>query len=82
MVAAKQVILYINVLPQPPLTQTKYTYEQLKETSKKDNKASFKNREKANDTTLLKYVWEVKDKYKETLPLKVTSATKLFFVIK
>ena len=31
---------------------------------------SFKNREKANDTTLSKYVWEVKDKYKETPSLK------------
>ena len=36
MVTAKQVILYTNVLPQPPLIQTKYTYEQLRETSKSD----------------------------------------------
>ena len=27
-----------------------------------NHKTSFKNREKANDTTLSKYVWEVKDK--------------------
>ena len=33
-------------------------------------RTAFKNREKANDTTLSKYVWEVKDKYKETLSLK------------
>ena len=73
MVTAKQVILYINALPQPPLIQTKYTWEKLKETSKKpyyNHKTSFKNREKANDTTLSKYVWEVKDKYKETPSLK------------
>ena len=30
------------------------------------HKKSFKNIKKANDTTFLKYVWEVKDKYKET----------------
>ena len=35
-----------------------------------NHKTSFKNREKANDTTLSKYVWEVKDKYKETPSLK------------
>ena len=35
-----------------------------------NHKTSFKNREKANDTTLSKYVWEVKDKYKETPFLK------------
>ena len=33
-------------------------------------RTAFKNREKANDTTLSKYVWEVKDKYKETPFLK------------
>ena len=36
MITAKQVILYINALPQSPLIQTKYAQEQLKETSKKD----------------------------------------------
>ena len=36
MVTAKQVILYKNALPQPPLIQTKYTYKQLRETSRKD----------------------------------------------
>ena len=35
-----------------------------------NHKTSLKNREKANDTTLLKYVWEVKDKYKEMLSIK------------
>ena len=35
-----------------------------------NHKTSFKNREKANDSTLSKYVWEVKDKYKETPFLK------------
>ena len=35
-----------------------------------NHKTSFKNREKANYTTLLKYLWEVKEKYKETPPLK------------
>ena len=35
-----------------------------------NHKTSFKNREKANDTTLSKYVWEVKNKYKETPPIK------------
>ena len=33
-------------------------------------KTSFKNREKENNATLSKYVWEVKDKYKERLSLK------------
>ena len=73
MVTAKQVILYINVLPQRPLMQTKYTQEQLRETSRKDTTTTrhhSKNREKANDTTLSKHVWEVKDKYKETPSLK------------
>ena len=36
MVTAKQVILYVIALPQPPLIQTKFTYEQLKKTSKSD----------------------------------------------
>ena len=36
MVTVKQVILYINALPQPPLIQTKYTQEQLKEPPKED----------------------------------------------
>ena len=36
MVTAKQVVLYINALPQPSLMQTKYTQEQLHETSKSD----------------------------------------------
>ena len=36
MITAKQMILYINALPQSPLIQTKYAQEQLKETSKKD----------------------------------------------
>ena len=31
---------------------------------------SVKNRKKANDTTLSKYVWEVEDKYKQTPSLK------------
>ena len=35
-----------------------------------NHKTSFKKRDKANDTTLSKYVWEVKDKYKETPSLK------------
>ena len=35
-----------------------------------NHKTSFKNRGKANDTTLSKYIWEVKDKYKETPSLK------------
>ena len=35
-----------------------------------NHKTSFKNREKANDTTLSKHVWEVNDKYKETPSLK------------
>ena len=35
-----------------------------------NHKTSFKNREKTNDTTLSKHVWEVKDKYKETPSLK------------
>ena len=35
-----------------------------------NHKTSFKNRGKANDTTLSKHVWEVKDKYKETSSLK------------
>ena len=35
-----------------------------------NHKTSFKNREKANETTLPKYVWEVKDIYKETPSLK------------
>ena len=35
-----------------------------------NHKTSLKNREKANDNTLSKYVWEVKDKYKETPSLK------------
>ena len=33
-------------------------------------KVSFKKREKANYTTLSKYLWEVKDKHKETPSLK------------
>ena len=36
MVTVKHVILYINALPQPPLIQTKYTQEQLKEPPKED----------------------------------------------
>ena len=36
----------------------------------KNHKTSFKNREKANDTMLSNYVWEVTDKYKETPSLK------------
>ena len=35
-----------------------------------NHKTSFKNRGKANGTTLLKYVWKVKNKYKETPSLK------------
>ena len=35
-----------------------------------NHKTSSKNREKANDTTLSKYVWEIKDKYKEKPSLK------------
>ena len=35
-----------------------------------NHKTSFKNREKTNDPTLSKYVWKVKDKYKETRSLK------------
>ena len=35
-----------------------------------NHKTSFKNRVKANDTTLSKCVSELKDKYKETLSLK------------
>ena len=35
-----------------------------------NHKTSFKNIKKANDTTLSKYIWEIKDKYKEMPSLK------------
>ena len=73
MVTAKQLILYKNALPQPPLIQTKYTQEQQRESSRKDTittRHHSKTEKKANDTTLSNYVWEVKDKYKETPSLK------------
>ena len=70
MVTVKQVILYTNALPQPPLIQTKYTwYIRTAEGNFKkqyyNHQVSFISRKNGNDTTLSKYVWEVKDKYKE-----------------
>ena len=70
-ITAKQVILYANVLPQPTLIHTKYTQEKLNETSKSNTITTVhcSTTEKTHDTAFSKYIWEVKDKYKEALLL-------------
>ena len=72
MVTAKQLILYINTVS-TIVNQDKIYLGTAEGDFRKryyNHKTSLKNREKANDTTLLKYVREVKDKYKETPSLK------------
>ena len=66
MVTAKQIILYINTLPQAPYKIYLGTAEENFKKRYYTHKKSFKNIKKANGTTFLKYVWEVQDKYKET----------------
>ena len=73
MITAKQVILYIKCIASTTLNPDKIYLGTAKENFKKryyNHKASLKNRENANHTTLSKYLWEIKDKYKETPSLK------------
>ena len=70
MVTTMQVILYKNALLQPPFSQTKYTYEQLKKTLQSVSIITrhFLTARKMQMTP--PYVWEVNDKSKETLSLR------------
>ena len=72
MLADIQVILYTNTLPQPLLIQTVYLGTAGGNWKKwyYDHKISLNNRKNVNDTRLLKYVLDVKEKYKEEQSLK------------
>ena len=64
---------FINVLIQQLVFPSKFIQEPHKESLKKrfyDHNMSFKNESKKNDTTLAKYIWDLKLKHNVTLTLK------------
>ena len=64
---------FINVLIQQLVFPSKFIQEPHKDSLKKrfyDHNMSFKNESKKNDTTLAKYIWDLKLKHNVTLTLK------------
>ena len=64
---------FINVLIQQLVFPSKFIQEPHKESLKKrfyDHNMSFKNESKKNDTTLAKYIWDLKLKYNVAPTLK------------